>query len=288
MRAMIASLPAASFGPESRPFYDALMERTPNPAGVSFEAASVGGVPGWWCCPDPAVSDVAILYLHGGAYVIGSAAAYRNFVRQIAIRAKAAVFIAEYGLAPEHPFPAAIDDALAAYGGLVAAGFGRIAIAGDSAGGGLTLALLPLLTESVDSDSRPVAAAVMSPWIDLALTSASIDDRAASDPVLSRATLQKSAGLYLNGQDPNDARVSALRAQPTTLPVQIHVGDDEVLLDDSRRYFDRIDSAGGKAELHIWKGMGHVFPAKLALMQAAREALDLTGAFLHGHLGLGG
>ena len=115
------------------------MTKTPAADGVSYEAAMAGGVPGWWCRPADAVVGAAILYLHGGAYVVGSASAYRHFAGQIAARAKAAVFVAEYRLAPEHPFPAAVEDAEATYRGLAGIGIHRIALAGDSAGGGLAL-----------------------------------------------------------------------------------------------------------------------------------------------------
>ena len=107
MRAMIALQPAADFGPDGRAAFDALMERTPAAAGVAYEAATVGGVPGWWCRPADVAADAAILYLHGGAFVVGSAPAYRHFVGQIAARARAPAFVADYGLAPERPYPAA-------------------------------------------------------------------------------------------------------------------------------------------------------------------------------------
>ena len=142
MRAMIALGGERTLGPEARAGFDETIARTPHAEGVTYEAATVGGVPGWWCRPANDAGDGVILHHHGGAYVLGSAAAYRHYVGQIAVRAGMSAFTADYALAPERPYPAATDDALAAYRGLAALGRQRIALAGDSAGGGLTLSLL--------------------------------------------------------------------------------------------------------------------------------------------------
>ena len=143
MRLMVGSM-KGSLGPSSREQFDELMEKTPAVDGVTYEKAEVGGVAGWWCRPDDAIAGAPILYFHGGAYVVGSARAYRHFAGQVAARAKVSAFVPEYRLAPEHPFPAAVDDALACYMGLVEKGPGNIALGGDSAGGGLALVLLSL------------------------------------------------------------------------------------------------------------------------------------------------
>ena len=169
----------------------------------------------------------------------------------------------------------------------MAAGFNRIALAGDSAGGGLGLALLSVVTADAQAGNgpKPVAAAVMSPWADLAQTGDSMQDKASADPLLTRESLDAAAKLYLGEHDPRDPRASALYADPTGLPpVCLHVGDCEVLLDDSRRYAEAIEATGGSADLHVWQGMVHVFPANLGFLRAAPEALDLIGAFLHRHL----
>jgi monoterpene epsilon-lactone hydrolase len=285
LRGLIALQPESGLGPEARPGFDALMEKTPAAHGVTYEAAEVGVV-GWWCRPGDAVAGAAILYLHGGAYVVGSAAAYRNFAGQIAARAKAATFVAGYALAPERPFPIAFDDAKAAYRAVAAAGFTRIAIAGDSAGGGLALAVLAAVATEARLGTLPApsAAAVMSPWIDLALTGDSMDAKASADPLLTRTSLAAAAHLYLGEHDPRDPRVSALHGDFTDLPpVLLHVGEDEVLLDDARRYAAAAEAAGISAELHVWQGMVHVFPANLALLRAAPEALDSLADFLRRH-----
>lgn len=283
MRGMIALQPAIALGPGARPGFDAMTAKTPAAEGVTYEPAAIGGVPGWWCRPAEAIAGAALLYLHGGAYVLGSAAAYRHFAGQIAARAGAATFVADYALAPERPFPAAFDDAKTVYRGLAEAGFTRIALVGDSAGGGLALALLAAATADAAAGGvpGPVAAAVMSPWLDLALTGDSMDAKASADPLLTRERLADAAKLYLGAQDACDPRASALEGNLTGLPpILLHVGEAEILLDDARRYAAAIEAAGGSAELHVWQGMAHVFPASLALLRAAAEALDLTGEFL--------
>ena len=285
MRAELAGQPALAFGPEARPFFDELMERTPAAEGITYGAAAVGGVTGWCCKPEQAREDFAIAYFHGGAYVLGSAAAYRNFVGQIAERAKVAIFIADYHRAPERTFPAPVDDAEAVYRSLSASGFSKLAIAGDSAGGGLALALLLLMTAASKDGSvpLPVCAAVMSPWTDLALAGKSMETRAKSDPMLTRDALEKAAELYLGDHDRQDPTASPLYGDFTAVPpVLFHVGEDEILLDDSHRAAERIDASGGLAQLHIWEGMTHVFPFNFAV-QAAKEALDIMGSFLRQH-----
>jgi epsilon-lactone hydrolase len=129
LRAFLVLQPKVEFGPEARPEFDTLMEKTPEADGVTYEVATIGGVAGWWCRPKQTIKGDAILYFHGGAYVLGSAAAYRNFVGQIAMRAKTAIFVAEYGLAPEHPFPSSINDAESVYRGLTESGVSRLILA---------------------------------------------------------------------------------------------------------------------------------------------------------------
>lgn len=283
LRGMIALQPELVLGPKGRAAFDTMTGKTPAAQGVVYEAATIGGIPGWWCRPAGTIEGAALLYLHGGAYVLGSAEAYRNFAGQIAVRAAAPTFVADYGLAPERPFPAAFDDAKAAYSGLEEAGFRSIALAGDSAGGGLALALSAAVSADAINEGRslPVAVAVMSPWLDLSLAGDSMENKASADPLLSRERLAAAAELYLGAHGICDPRASALYGHLAGLPpVLIHVGEDEVLLDDSRRYAASIEAAGGSAELHVWQGMIHVFPASLALLRAAPEALDLLGSFL--------
>jgi epsilon-lactone hydrolase len=287
MRLMVASMKGSETGPAAREPFDEVMEKTTAADGVTYEKARVGGVPGWWCQPDGAAATAAILYLHGGAYVAGSARAYRHFVGQVAARAKVAAFVPEFGLAPEHPFPAAVDDAQAAHRGLVGEEFGKIALVGDSAGGGLALVLLSLLVAKAQGGAGrpPVSAAVMSPWTDLALSGATMETRAEADPILTKDALASAARLYLGEHDPRDPRASPLYGDLAELPpVRIHVGQDEILLDDSLRYGERIEKARGIVQVHTWEGMTHVFPSSVALLLAAREALDDIGDFLRQQL----
>jgi monoterpene epsilon-lactone hydrolase len=274
MRAVLAVQPKLQFGPEARPDFDSLMKKATAEKGVTYGVATIGGVAGWWCRPQQPVDDSAVLYFHGGAYVLGSAAAYRNFLGQIAARAKVAIFIADYGLAPERPYPAALNEAVAIYRGLAASGLSKLAIAGDSAGGGLALALLLLITSAGKDGTvpKPLGAVVMSPWTDLALTGESIESRAKSDPILTRDALNKAAQLYLGDEDRHDPKASPIYGGVTDLPpVLFHVGEDEILLDDSRRFANRIEAAGGVAQLHIWEGMAHVFPSNDS-HQASKDA----------------
>lgn len=282
MRGVLAVSDKPASSPEARPGFDEMIAKVAAADGVEYEAAEIGGVPGWWCRPAYAIPGAAILYLHGGAYILGSAYAYRNFAGQIAARAGVAAFVTDYALAPERPFPAAFDDALAAYEALENAGYDAIAIAGDSAGGGLALALLSKVARrsEVGKAKPPAGAVVMSPWIDLTLSGDTMTTRADADPLLTRDTLAQASALYLGPADPRDPRASALFGPLSGLPpVTIHVGDDEILLDDSLRYARQAEAAGGSADVHVWEGMVHVFPTN-SLLKAASEALDQIGASL--------
>jgi len=263
-------------GPPTRASFDQLVELTPPAASVEYREARIGGVPGTWCTPPSPRPGAAILYLHGGAFVLGSARAFRHFVGQLAARAGTAAFVVDYRLAPEHPFPAACEDARDAYLALASAlGTEQVAIAGDSAGGGLALGLLV-------AHQKAPCGLLFSPWIDLTLTAPSIDAKASEDPLLSRRALELGARQYLGGQDARQLRASPLFDSLSHVrPLQVHVGTAEILLDDSVR----LDSLAG-AEVHVWAGMPHVFPRSLARFRAAVEALDLAGAFVRGSLGL--
>jgi epsilon-lactone hydrolase len=283
MRSMVESTKGTLTGVSAREPFDELMERTSPADGVTYEKVEVGSVLGWWCRPNNAPNDAAILYFHGGAYVVGSARAYQNFVGQVAVRAGVSAFVPEYSLGPEHPFPAAVEDAHACFAGLVEHGFARIVLAGDSAGGGLALSLLSLLVAEAREgiQVRPAGAAVMSPWTDLALSGASMETRAEADPLMTKESLAAAARLYLIEHDPCDPRASPLYADLARLPpVRIHVGEDEVLLDDSIRYGERLETVGGTVQVHTWEGMIHVFPSNIVNLWAAKQALDDIGGFL--------
>lgn len=272
-------------GPQARPMFDAMLAATPAAVDVRLEPGTVGGVAGWWARPHGAKPGARVLYIHGGGYVVGSARAWANFAGQIAQRAGADAFLPDYRLAPEHPFPAAIEDAAAAYRGLVAQGAERIVVAGDSAGGGLAMALLSILAAE-SGTPQPLAAAVMSPFTDLALTGASIESRAEADPIFTRGVLAAFADFYLQGQSAVDPKASPLYAGLAGLPpIRIDVGDDELLLDDSRRYAERARAAGAEVTLSVWTGMPHVFQSGLGHFLAAEQSIDAIGAFLREWLG---
>jgi acetyl esterase/lipase len=287
MRTMIALQPAADLSPNGRAAFDDLMEKTPAADGIDYQPAALGGVAGWWCRPAGATARSVILYLHGGAYVVGSAKAYLHFAGQISARAGAPVFVAGYALAPERPFPEADEDAEAAYRALADTGASQIAIAGDSAGGGLALVIASRMTRNACDGGvpRPVATVALSPWTDLALTGESVVTRAGHDPLLTADALRAARQCYLGQRDARDPLASPLYGDLAGLPTtMLHVGEDEILLDDAGRYAERLDAAGSAGELHIWKGMVHVFPANLAMLRAAREAANEIGAFLRRRL----
>jgi monoterpene epsilon-lactone hydrolase len=202
---------------------------------VTFEADTLGGVPGLWVHPADWRSDEAILHLHGSWFNFGSARAFRHLVGHIAARAAARAFIPDYRLAPEHPFPAATDDVLACYQGLAESDVHRVALTGDSAGGNLALVLASRVTgEAASTNATLVGVAVLSPVTDLALSGATYETRADADPFFTRPQVAELVHSYLGSADSNHPLASPLRARFSGMPpVHIHVGDDEVLLDDS-------------------------------------------------------
>jgi monoterpene epsilon-lactone hydrolase len=287
VRLMLSSTRGSVNGPGARRAFDEIMLKVPSVSGVTHQAETIGGVPGWWCRPQQAINGAAVLYFHGGGYVVGAAEAYRHFVGQIASRANVAMFVPDYRLAPDFPLPAAVEDAQATCAGLIAQGFTNIALAGDSAGGGLALILLTLITDKARIGSGTIVkgAAVISAWTDLAMTGESMTTRAEADPLSTPASLAALARLYLGDQDARNPRASPLYGDLGGLPpVRMHVGEDDILLDDTLRYGERFEQAGGAIEVHTWQGMMHVFPSNVALLEAAKEALDDVGAFLKSRL----
>jgi epsilon-lactone hydrolase len=279
MRAAVLPLKGKLQGIAAREPFNGIMARVSPPEGVAFHTDTVGGISGSWCKPSNAGSGDAILHLHGGWFNLGSAQAYRNLVGHIAVRTGAEAFVPDYRLAPEHPFPAALNDVQACYRGLVERGVRRIAISGDSAGGNLALVIISLATTS--GGVIPVGAAVFSPVTDLALTGESFDTRSEADPYFVRAQVEGLVRSYLGDTDPKNPLASPLYGNLAGLPpMRIHVGDDEVLLDDSRRYFERAVAAGVEVRLDVWEGMPHGFVGSVGKLAAAAKALDAVGEFL--------
>jgi monoterpene epsilon-lactone hydrolase len=289
IRPQIEPFKGTMTGPEARVPYDAIIAQVQAPPGVAYEAGEVGGIPGIWCRPEVATPGNSLLFLHGGAYIFGSPLAYQSLAGQIAARANAVAFIPEYRLAPEAPFPAAWEDAWTAYRGLIDLGARSIALVGDSAGGGLALAMLAdgQIPDQVKASVNPTAIVAFSPWTDLAMTGPSVRERADEDPMLTPEMLEITAATYLQGHDPRDPHASPLYGSFAGLPpTQIHVGTSEILLDDSLRYMSRAREAGVDVTAHVWEGMPHVFPTSVGTLEAAGEALDLVGDFLRERFGV--
>lgn len=281
MRAMVSSTKGKLRGIEAREPFDALMERVLPRDDVMFEAETVGGIPGLWVRPARFRSDEAILHLHAGWFSLGTARAFRHLVGHVAARSGARAFIPDYRLAPEHPFPAAVEDVLACYRGL-AKGIQRIAITGDSAGGNLALVLASCVTaEDFAANATLVGVAVQSPVTDLSLSGETYETRAEAEPFVTRSQASELVHAYLGSADPKQPLASPLYGRFSGLPaIRIHVGDDEVLLDDSRRYVERAAAAGVDASLDVWMGMPHGFAGSIGTLKASAGALDAIGAFL--------
>jgi epsilon-lactone hydrolase len=282
LRASVAAFKGKLAGTAARGPYDDVMERVAAPTDVTFEADTVGGISGLWAKPARPRKGAAILHVHGGWFNLGTANAYRNFVGHIASSAGADAFIPDYRLAPEHPFPAAVADVEASYRGLIDKGINKIAVVGDSAGGNLGLVLLSIACAQVHKGDRALVGAVaISPVTDLALTGESFETRAEADPYFTKSQAAGLVASYLGETDPKNPLASPLYGDLSGLPpIRVHVGDDEVLLDDSRRYVERAVAAGVDAELDVWMGMPHGFVKDVREFDAARQALSAIGAFL--------
>jgi len=244
----------------------------------------VGGVPGEWQQATLGSSDNVILYLHGGAFVIGSPASHRDMVGAIADAAQARAFIVDYRLAPETLFPGAVEDAVAAYKGLLANGekAEKIIIAGDSAGGGLTMSTLVALRD--EGIELPAAAVCISPWADLTFTGDSMIVKDKVDAMLGRDSLSWFAGLYLAGQDAADPKASPIFADLSGLPpLLIQVGSNEVLLDDAIRLNKAVKKAGGDATLEVWDGQMHVWHLMATIVPEGKHAVNVIGTFVKTH-----
>jgi acetyl esterase/lipase len=264
------------------------------PEGVSIRKSTLGGRQAEWISPDGTPEDdsdgAVVLYLHGGGYCIGSLDTHRGLAARIARATDCTVVTIDYRLAPEHRFPGAVEDACAAYQELLAAGRrpGRIAIAGDSAGGGLTIATLLALRS--DRTPLPAAAVCLSPWVDLTQSAPTYQTLADADPMVSKEGLDVMAAAYLGDSDAHNQLASPIFADNLgdLPPVLIEVGEHEVLLDDSLRLAERIRSDGGSVSLTEWPELIHVFQAFPGpLVPEADESIAGVGSFLAGRLRTG-
>jgi monoterpene epsilon-lactone hydrolase len=255
--------------------------------GTTVEPVDVGGVPAEWVRPAVvAAPGACMLYLHGGGYVVGSCNTHRALASHLAARAGMPLLVADYRLAPEHPYPAALDDALTAYAWLLARGFepGRIVVAGDSAGGGLTLALLLALRDR--ALPLPALGVPLSPWTDLTLSGETMTSMADRDPMVQRAGLQRMSDWYVGAADPRDPLVSPLFADPSGLPpLLVHVGEIEALRDDAVQFAARAAAAGVDVTLEVWPEMVHVWHAFGPAVPESEAAVTRVAEFVTGRLG---
>jgi len=253
----------------------------PPPPDIKSERVSANGVPAEWITAPGAANDRVVLYLHGGGYVIGSVKTHRDLMGRVSRSAKARVLGLDYRLAPENPFPAAVDDAVAAYRWLADQGVkpSKIAVAGDSAGGGLAVATLVAIRDA--GLPMPAAGVCLSPWVDLEGIGESMKTRAQADPVVQRDGLVGMAQAYLQGKDPRSPLAAPLYANLKGLPpLLIQVGDAETLLDDSNRLADRAKAADVQVKLEVWPEMIHVWQLFASFLPEGQQAVEGIGKFV--------
>jgi monoterpene epsilon-lactone hydrolase len=252
---------------------------------IVCEPVDANGIPAEWIIAPGAAQDLALLYLHGGGYTIGSINSHRHLASRLSKSAKVRVLAIDYRLAPEHPFPAALEDARAAYRWLLAQGFcqAKLAIAGDSAGGGLTMAVLVALRD--EDAGLPAAAVCMSPWVDLAGTGNSMRTKAEVDPMVRQDGVRMMAKMYLGQADATTPLASPLYADLSGLPpLLIQVGTSEVLLDDAVRLAERAKSAGVNVTLEQWEDMIHVWQFFASMLPEGGQAIERIGQFIQAML----
>ncbi|HEY6786819.1 MAG TPA: alpha/beta hydrolase, partial [Trebonia sp.] len=280
-----SAFPAGSDAIEQRRLLRELLSAQPLPADVTVTAAALGGVPAAEISVDGVEPRHVVLYFHGGVYVMGDAFLAAGLASQVGRRTRAKVISVDYRLAPEYPYPAAVDDALAAYEALLDNGTAPsdIAFAGESAGGGLAIATLVNAREH--GLPLPAAALVMSPYADLTLAGATMETKRDADPLLSRENLQARIPDYTSGQDPALGLISPVFADLSGLPpLIIQAGTHEVLLDDATRLARQAAIADVQVTLDITPGVPHVFQAYYPILDEAAAALDRAGQFLSAHL----
>ena len=280
---MIRSQPDLHGAPveQRRAAFEAVTQMFPVPDDVKSEPVDAGGIPAEWIAAPGADPERVIYYLHGGGYAMGSINTHREMVSRISRASGARALAIDYRLAPEHPFPAAVEDATAAYRWLLSAGVdpARLIIAGDSAGGGLTVATLVALRDA--GDSLPAAAVCLSPWVDMEGIGESMTTKAEADPMVNREDLLEGAQAYLGGADPRTPLAAPLYADLKGLPpLLIHVGTAETLLDDSTRLAERAKAAGVDVTLEPWDDMIHVWQFLASMLPEGQQAIDRIGGFI--------
>lgn len=256
-------------------------------SGVDVRRTEFAGMRAEWLTPQSPAAGKVMLYLHGGAYVFGNCATHRQLVSYVARACGVRALVIEYRLAPEHRFPAAIEDSLAAYRALREEGYapGDILVAGDSAGGGLVMALLLSLRDG--GEAMPAGGLLFSPWLDLTASGESMTTRAQRDPWFKPPDMPIIASYYCEQDEYRNPLVSPVFADVSGLPpIYIQVGDDEILLSDSTRIADHIEAAGGEVTLEVWPDMFHVFQVFVHQMPESRAAIDQLAPFVKSRLGI--
>ena len=284
VRELLRSQPRPVGWAERRKRLDAVGS-APLAPDISLEAVAAVGVPAEWSLAPGSDPARVLMFLHGGGYCSGSIASHRGMVTEIGRAAKVRTLAVGYRLAPEHPFPAALEDTLSTYGFLLGHGIapGKIAIGGDSAGGGLTLAALTCLREA--GKPLPGCAWLVSPWVDLEMTGASMTEKADVDPLIQKPYLEELASAYLAGADPAGPRASPLHADLSGLPpLLIQVGSAETLLDDAIRIARKAAVADVPMSLEVWPHMIHAWHLWATHLQDGRRAIASAGAFIHARL----
>ena len=271
---------------DDRRSYEAMLSSMPLDDDITTERVGVGGVPAEWICAPAVQDDQVLLYFHGGGYVIGSMRTHRVMLSYVSRAAGCRVLGLDYRLAPENPFPAPVEDALAAYRWLLDNGYEahQIALGGDSAGGGLVVAALVAMRYV--GEPLPAAGVCLSPWVDMQATGASFTANASVDPSVSRERILAIAETYLNGKSPQAPLASPMHADLRGLPpLLVQVGAIETLLDDARGLVERAQAAGVEVELDVWEDMPHVWQLYAPILPEAQQAIARLGDFLRKHLG---
>jgi len=265
-----------------RAAFDQIASMVRVPKDATCEPVSAGGVPAEWISVPDSIPEKILLYFHGGGYVAGSLNSHREYAVRLARASKTRVLLIDYRLAPEHSFPAALEDAVEAYRWLISSEQilpKNLVIGGESAGGALTVAtLLKLRDENVD---LPIAAVTLSPFMDLAVTGESIKTKADVDPLVLQEMLELDAKLYLNGEDPRNPLASPLYADLKGLPpLYVQVGSAEILLDDSIRFVDAAKAAGVDVKFEVWDDMIHMFQMFASMAPEGQDAINKIGEFV--------
>jgi epsilon-lactone hydrolase len=288
IREMLAARPRPAGLAERRQRLDALGGQFPVAADIMIEPINACGVPAEWTATSGADHSRVLVFLHGGGYVSGSIASHRHMIAEAGRRAGIRTLALDYRLAPEHPFPAALEDSIAAYRFLREQGFEprNIALGGESAGGGLAVATLVSLREM--GLELPACLWCSSPWTDLEMKGATMQSKAAVDPMIQKPYLQELAAAYLRGADPKAPQVSPIHAELHGLPpMLIQVGSSETLLDDAVRLAAVAGAAEVPVTLQIWPDMIHGVQLFHPQLEDGRKALKEVGTFIRSHLGLG-